>query len=102
MKKIFQLHATAIAVALLAAATAATAADEPRQKTDLSSSVPPMAQSQFDMAQSAAKQAIDALGIQLWGYGRGGFYAARNGEPKGQYQLGGDLQHYRLGNEGDN
>ena len=39
------------------------------------------------------KKTIDALGLQLWGYMRGGFYGARNGAPKGQYQLGGDLQH---------
>lgn len=102
MSKTYPLRATALAAALLAASFTAMAADEPREKTDLSSSVPPMAQSQFDTAQAAAKMAIDALGIQLWGYGRGGFYASRSGEPKGQYQLGGDLQHYRLGNEADN
>ena len=91
------LHATALAVVLFLS-THAVAAD----KTDESSSVPPMAQSQFDVAEAAAKKALDTLGIQLWGYMRSGAYSSFNDAPKGQYQLGGDLQHYRLGNEGDN
>jgi maltoporin len=54
------------------------------------------------MVETAVKKAVGEMGIQLFGYGRGGFYSSSGSQPKGQYQLGGDLQHYRLGNEGDN
>jgi maltoporin len=54
------------------------------------------------VAEAAAKKAIDDLGIQFWGYMRGGFYGASKNAPKGGYQLSGPLDHYRLGNEGDN
>jgi maltoporin len=103
--KFYPLCAVALAAALLAATTTAFAdasAPETNEKTDESSSVPSQAQPQLDIAEAAAKKAVDALGIVLWGYGRGGFYGSSDGAPKGQYQLGGDLQHYRLGNEGDN
>ena len=43
----------------------------------------------------------DAVGIDFNGYFRGGFFPTSSGVQAGQYQLGGDLQHYRLGNEGD-
>ncbi|APW40532.1 maltoporin [Rhodoferax koreense] len=49
-----------------------------------------------------AKKISTATGLDLWGYARGGFYGAAGSQPKAGYQLGGDLQHYRLGNEGDN
>lgn len=44
----------------------------------------------------------ETTGLEFWGYGRGGGYGASRGQPKGGYSLGGDLQKYRLGNEGDN
>lgn len=48
------------------------------------------------------KKLNEATGLEFWGYGRGGAYKAPSGQPKGGYALGGDLQSYRLGNEGDN
>ncbi|MFE1574279.1 carbohydrate porin [Comamonas odontotermitis] len=44
----------------------------------------------------------NTTGLEFWGYGRGGFYSTGDGSRKGGYSLGGDLQKYRLGNEGDN
>ena len=38
-------------------------------------------------------------GLELSGYTRGGVYT---GTPRGGYTLGGDMQKFRLGNEGDN
>jgi maltoporin len=49
-----------------------------------------------------AKKVIDSNGLEFSGYMRSGFYSADNGKQTGQYQLGGGLDHYRLGNEGDN
>ena len=84
------------AIALLAISSHAMA-DEP------DGSVPAMAEGlQKNPLNEMTKKVSDALGIKLWGYGRGGFYAAAGGQPKGGYSLGGDLQKYRLGNEGDN
>jgi maltoporin len=54
------------------------------------------------VATAIAKKAGDAIGLEFEGYARGGFHAATGGAPKGGYSLGGDLQFYRLGNEGDN
>lgn len=51
---------------------------------------------------NAVKKALNENGIQLFGYMRGGFYSAPAGQLKGGYALGGDLQKFRLGNEGDN
>lgn len=53
-------------------------------------------------AAPAGKVTMKDLGIELWGYMRSGFYAGAKGEPTGQYQLAGPLDHYRLGNDGDN
>jgi len=50
---------------------------------------------------AAAKATLADLGISLWGYTRSGFYAGSQGEPTGQFQLAGPLDHYRLGNDGD-
>jgi maltoporin len=50
---------------------------------------------------AAAKKALDALGLELWGYMRSGFYGATQGAPKGKYAIN-ELGYYRLGNEGDN
>lgn len=50
---------------------------------------------------SAMKQALEDSGFSFDGYLRSGFYSGSKDEPRGQYQLGGDLQHFRLGNEGD-
>jgi maltoporin len=48
------------------------------------------------------KKVSDKLGIDLFGYARGGFYPSGKTTPAGGYSLGGNLQFYRLGNEGDN
>jgi maltoporin len=40
-----------------------------------------------------------AGGLEVMGYTRGGVF---NGTPRGGYSLGGDMQKFRLGNEGDN
>lgn len=44
-------------------------------------------------------QAADVYGLEFSGYTRGGVFS---GIPRGGYTLGGDLQKFRLGNEGDN
>ncbi|HEY9067982.1 MAG TPA: carbohydrate porin [Burkholderiaceae bacterium] len=89
----FNLRATAIAVALLSAQLGARAADP----APAAGAAP---QSQLEIAQAAAKQAVDALGLQLWGYMRAGAYYAKDGLNKGHYGLG-ELGYNRLGNEGD-
>ncbi len=61
---------------------------------------PTAAQTQYDIAAAAAKNAVDALGVQLWGYLRAGAYYAKDGLPKGHFGLG-ELGYNRLGNEGD-
>jgi maltoporin len=48
------------------------------------------------------KKVTDKLGIELSGYARFGFYPKSKTSPAGGYSLGGNLQFYRLGNEGDN
>jgi len=78
------MRATALAAALLTVAFGAAAQD-----------------SQLDVATAAAKKAVDALGVQLWGYMRSGAYYAKDGQAKGHYGLG-ELGYNRLGNEGDN
>jgi maltoporin len=65
-------------------------------------SVPPDAQVKADPTRDFVAKVNQATGLEFWGYGRGGFYGGGNGAPKGGYALGGDLQKYRLGNEGDN
>ncbi|HKX40056.1 MAG TPA: carbohydrate porin, partial [Burkholderiaceae bacterium] len=87
------LRATAAAAALLAAQLSAQAADP----APAAGAAP---QTQLEVAQAAAKQAVDALGLQLWGYMRAGAYYAKDGLAKGHYGLG-DLGYNRLGNEGD-
>ncbi|WP_394788037.1 carbohydrate porin [Rhodoferax sp.] len=92
--KIFKLRATVAAASLLALGSHAFAADD---------SVPPMADATLQkQVEAIAQKVVESTGLQFWGYMRTGFYSAPNGIPKGQYQLGGDLQHYRLGNEADN
>ena len=44
-------------------------------------------------------QSAEVDGLQFSGYTRGGAFS---GIPRGGYTLGGDLQKFRLGNEGDN
>ncbi|GAB2713503.1 carbohydrate porin [Comamonas sediminis] len=61
---------------------------------------PPTASS--DPAGELVRKLNEATGLELWGYGRSGVYSSPSGQAKGGYTLGGDLQHYRLGNEGDN
>lgn len=46
-------------------------------------------------------QAVDMGGLEIMGYTRGGFASSAIGMPRGGYTLGGDMQKYRLGNEGD-
>jgi maltoporin len=57
----------------------------------------------FMATASLSAQAIDiGNGLELNnGYLRGGVYGASAGMNRSGYQLGGDAQHYRLGNEGD-
>jgi len=55
-----------------------------------------------EQVDAAIKKAVAENGIQFGGYLRGGFYGSDKTMPKGGYTLGGDLQKYRLGNEGDN
>ncbi|NOU01660.1 MAG: carbohydrate porin [Gallionella sp.] len=43
--------------------------------------------------------AADVGGLEVTGYTRGGVF---NGTPRGGYTLGGQMQGFRLGNEGDN
>ncbi len=46
--------------------------------------------------------AADVAGIEFHGYSRGGPVLSYDDNTKGGISLGGDLQKYRLGNEGDN
>lgn len=46
--------------------------------------------------------AVDVAGIEFHGYSRGGPVLRYDDNIKGGLTLGGDLQKYRLGNEGDN
>ncbi|MET3493507.1 carbohydrate porin [Variovorax boronicumulans] len=62
---------------------------------------PPQAEAK-DPTKEFVKKINEATGLEFWGYGRGGFYSAGKGRLEGGYSLGGDLQKYRLGNEGDN
>ena len=94
--KLYKMRATALAAALLATTAGAIAADKPE-----SESGPAMAQAQLEMATSAARMALDQLGLQLWGYMRSGAYYAKDGLAKGHYGLG-EMGFTRLGNEGDN
>jgi maltoporin len=50
---------------------------------------------------ATAVQAAEWNGIEVSGYGRSGDYASQAGMPRGGYTLGGDMQKFRLGNEGD-
>ena len=93
-----QLRAIALTVALLASSLSASAQESKSDKE--SSSVPTMAQGQYDLASAAAKKALDTLGLQLWGYMRSGAYYAKDGLSRGHYGLG-ELGYNRLGNEGD-
>jgi maltoporin len=51
------------------------------------------------LATSVPAMAADLGGLEVMGYTRGGVF---NGTPRGGYSLGGDMQKFRLGNEGDN
>ncbi|MEQ1527150.1 MAG: carbohydrate porin, partial [Gallionella sp.] len=48
---------------------------------------------------SVPAMAADVGGLEVTGYTRGGVF---NGTPRGGYTLGGQMQGFRLGNEGDN
>lgn len=50
---------------------------------------------------AAGAQADDGT-FEFHGYSRGGPVLSKSDEVKGRFQLGGDVQGYRLGNEGDN
>jgi maltoporin len=60
------------------------------------------ADSMTKQVDTAVQKAMAATGLEFTGYMRTGFYGASGNGPKGGYALGGDLQKYRLGNEGDN
>lgn len=47
-------------------------------------------------------QAADTDNLEVSGYTRGGVFSTVTGMPRGSYTLGGDMQKFRLGNEGDN
>jgi maltoporin len=51
---------------------------------------------------SVSAHATDVAGLEVSGYSRGGVFVNDTGMPRGGYTLGGDMQKYRLGNEGDN
>lgn len=53
------------------------------------------------MMTASTVQAVEWNGIEVTGYGRSGDYASPAGMPRGNYTLGGDMQKFRLGNEGD-
>lgn len=71
------------------------------QALQLPSNAPAQAERR-DPTKELVSKIHEATGLEFWGYGRGGAYGASSGQPKGGYSLGGDLQKYRLGNEGDN
>ncbi|MFA6122093.1 MAG: carbohydrate porin [Sideroxydans sp.] len=50
----------------------------------------------------SSAQAAEIGSFEFNGYTRGGMYSSPSGTPRGNYTLGGDMQKYRLGNEGDN
>ncbi len=91
--KFFQLRATVAAASLLAMGghVFAQAANDVPVDVTLEKQIT-----------QVVKKVTDATGLEFTGYLRTGFYASANGQAKGQYQLGGSLGHYRLGNEGDN
>ncbi|WP_295957238.1 carbohydrate porin [Rhodoferax sp.] len=91
--KFFTLRATVAAASLLAAGGHAFA--------QAANDVPVDATLEKQITQ-VVKKVTDATGLEFTGYLRSGFYSSANGQAKGQYQLGGSLSHYRLGNEGDN
>jgi maltoporin len=66
-------------------------------------SLTPLAAALLLATASLSAQAIDyGNGLEINnGYVRGGFSTAPTYLPRSGYQLGGDAQHYRLGNEGD-
>ena len=51
---------------------------------------------------AASVSAMEVAGIEFHGYSRGGPVFSAKDNVKGGLSLGGDLQKYRLGNEGDN
>lgn len=61
----------------------------------------PAAATATDPTKDFIKKVNDATGLEFFGYMRSGFHGARKGQQKGGYSLGGDLQFYRLGNEGN-
>lgn len=50
---------------------------------------------------TGAAQAVDVAGFEFTGYSRGGPVVHTSDDVKGGLSLGGDLQKFRLGNEGD-
>lgn len=74
--------------------------------TGLAYAEPSADESAVAVTEDATKQFVNkvnaATGLEFFGYARGGFYTAPSAAPKGGYTLGGDLQKFRLGNEGDN
>jgi maltoporin len=62
-----------------------------------------LAETQSDPTQDFVKKVNAATGLEFWGYARSGLYSGHKdqGRLRGGYTLGGDLQKFRLGNEGD-
>jgi maltoporin len=90
-----KLRVTAIASLLLIAATCASAQESSNMSTAAQDSL-------MGQVEATAKRAAQATALEFFGYMRSGFYSAPNGVQSGGFALGGDLQKFRLGNEGDN
>jgi maltoporin len=82
-----RLNIRAACAATLMMASAATQAADPATVQEM---------------EAIAKRVAAETGLNFFGYLRSGFYGAANDGVKGGYALGGDLQKFRLGNEGDN
>lgn len=96
-------HLIALSLALgFAAASAYTLAEDAVAPGSAPApAASPLASASAAQLAEAMKKALDDSGFQFEGYLRSGFYGGGKDEPRAQYQLGGDLQHFRLGNEGD-
>lgn len=88
--KFHKLRATVAAASLVSMGACVFAADAPAETNMIS------------QIGANAQKVTDALGLEFSGYMRSGFYGASNNAPKGGYSLGGSLQFFRLGNEGNN
>ncbi len=90
-----KLSITAFACLLLVAAASASAQVSGAAAAAGQGSV-------LQQAETVAKRVAQATALEFSGYLRSGFYSAPSGVQAGGFALGGDLQKFRLGNEGDN